>query len=182
MSDDKRKKEAKEGFELDFGMGKFSFGGLFEGIGNLIESVGKISKEGGVISEEGEITGLGDKVKGVYGFTVRTLAGGKPKVETFGNIKKTPKGPVVEEVREPIVDVFDEEDHILVVAELAGIDSTDINLDMNKDILTLSAGTGDRKYHKEIVFPSEVDESTEEMTFKNGILEVKYSKKTEDKR
>ncbi|MDA2930075.1 Hsp20/alpha crystallin family protein [Acidobacteria bacterium AH-259-O06] len=177
MSDEKKKKEEKEGFEIDFGLGKASFGGLFEGLGNLIESIGKIAKEGGVISEEGEITGLGDKVKGVYGVTVRTLAGGEAKVETFGNIKKTPKGPVVEEVREPIVDVFDEEDHILVVAELPGVDASDIKIDVEKDIFTLSVETGDRQYHKEIVLPSEVDQSTEEMTFKNGILEVKYSKR-----
>ena len=175
MSDD-RKKGAKEGVDLDFGMGKISFGGLFEGFGNLIDSVAKIAKEGGVISEEGEITGLGDKVKGVYGFTVRTMAGGEPKVETFGNIKKTAKGPVVEEVREPIVDVFDEEDHILVVAELAGINSDNIEFVVDEDILTLSAETGKRKYYKEIVLPADVDESTGDMTFRNGILEVKYSK------
>lgn len=183
MSDDKKprcgrdKKEEKKGFQFDLGVGKASFGGLFEGLGNLIESVGKIAKEGGVISEEGEITGLGDKVKGVYGFTVRTMAGGEPKVETFGNIKKTAKGPVVEEVREPIVDVFDEENHILIVAELAGIDRENINVEVQEDILILSAETGRRKYHKEIVLPAEVDESSEEKTFRNGILEVKYSKK-----
>ncbi|MDA2926032.1 Hsp20 family protein, partial [Acidobacteria bacterium AH-259-G07] len=91
--------------------------------------------------------------------------------------KKTAKGPVVEEVREPIVDLFDEEDHLLVVAELPGIDSNAIKLEVEKDILTLSAETRERKYHKEIVLPSEVDVSTEEMTFKNGILEVKYSKR-----
>ena len=176
MPDEKRKKEEKEGYEFGFGMGKLSIGGIFEGIGNLIESIGKVSKEGGVISEEGEITGLGDKVKGVYGFTVRTLAGGEPRVETFGNIKKTAEGPVVEEVREPIVDIFDEDDHILIVSELPGINSDDITLELKGDILTLSAETGDRNYHKDIVLPSEVDESTEEMTFKNGILEVKYSK------
>ncbi|MDA2926055.1 Hsp20/alpha crystallin family protein, partial [Acidobacteria bacterium AH-259-G07] len=160
MSDEKKKKEEKEAFGIDLGLGEISFGGLFEGIGNLIESIGRVAKEGGVVSEEGEIAGLGDKIKGVYGFTVRTMAGGEPKVETFGNIKKTAKGPVVEEVREPIVDLFDEEDHILVVAELPGIGSADVNLDVEKDILTLSAETGDRQYHKEIVLPSEVDEST----------------------
>ncbi|MCK4325402.1 Hsp20/alpha crystallin family protein, partial [bacterium] len=103
--DEKEKEEGKKA-GLDFGMG---LGGIFGGIGNLIESVSKIAEEGkGIVSKAGEIKGLGDKVKGVYGFTVRTLAGGESKVEPFGNIKKTPKGPVVEKEREPIVDVFDE--------------------------------------------------------------------------
>jgi hypothetical protein len=58
-------------------------------------------------------------VEGVYGFSVRTGPGGSEvKVEPFGNIKRDEKSgkTVVEEFREPVVDIFEEEDHILVVA------------------------------------------------------------------
>ncbi|MBC8285057.1 MAG: Hsp20/alpha crystallin family protein [Nitrospinae bacterium] len=175
--EEKEEKEKKdEGLDIDFGLENLSLGGLFGGLGKLIDSVGEIAKKGGEISESGDIGGLGDKAKGVYGFTVRTMAGGEPKVETFGNIKKTAKGPVVEEVREPIVDVFDEEDYILVVAELPGVDESEVNTQLEKDILKLSAETKDRKYEKEVILPLAVDQSTEEKTFKNGILEIKYSK------
>ena len=175
-TEEKKDKEAK----LDFGIGKISLGGLggiFNGIGKLMDSVTKMAGEGkSVISEKGEIKGLGDKVKGVYGFTIRTLAPGEAKVEPFGNIKKTPKGPVVEEMREPIVDVFDEKDHILLVAELPGIEESDIKIDIKGDILTLSAERGEKKYSKEILLPSKVDEKSPKASYKNGILEVKLKR------
>ena len=102
--------EGKE-FEVDSGVGKLKFEGLFKGIGNLIDLASKLGEEAQEIKSVGEIKGLPKDAKGVYGFSIRTLAGGKPVVETFGNIKDTPKGPVVEEAREPMVDVFDEQDH-----------------------------------------------------------------------
>ena len=115
-------------------------------------------------------------MKGIYGFTVRTLAGGEPKVEPFGNIKKTPKGPVVEAEREPIVDVFDEKDHILVVAELPGVDEGDIKKEIKGDILNLTAEKGDKKYKKEVLLPSTVEAEPISSTYKNGILEIKLKK------
>ena len=186
MSKEKKKGKPEEEkgkeAEIDFGIGKISLGGLggiFGGIGDLIDSVAKMAEEGkSEISEKGEIKikGLGDKAKGVYGFTVRTLAGGEAKVEPFGNIKKTPKGPVVEEIREPIVDIFDEKDHILVVAELPGIEESDIKIEVKGDILTLSAERGEKKYSKEVLLPSKVDEKSLTSSYKNGILEIKLER------
>jgi len=184
MSEEKKKGKSEEEkgkkAEVDFGIGNISLGGLggiFGGIGKLIDSVAKMAEEGkSEISEKGEIKGLGDKVKGVYGFTIRTLAGGEAKVEPFGNIKKTPKGPVVEEVREPIVDIFDERDHILVVAELPGIEESDIKIDIKGDILTLSAERGEKKYSKEVLLPSKADEKSLISSYKNGILEIKLER------
>jgi len=166
--------------EIDLGLGKLSLGGLgglFEGIGNLVDSVSKMAREsGGIISKTGDIKGLGDKAKGVYGFTIRTLAGGEAKVEPFGNIRRTPKGPVVEELREPIVDVFDEKDQLLVVAELPGVEESDINTEVKGDILTVSAERGEKKYSKEVLLPSKVDEKSFSSTYKNGILEIRMRK------
>ncbi|MEA1964196.1 MAG: archaeal heat shock protein Hsp20 [Candidatus Aerophobetes bacterium] len=170
------KKEGKEGIEFDFGIGKMRFGGLFKGIGDLIDLADKLSKETGEIKKAGEIKGLPKGAKGVYGFSVRTLVGGKPLIETFGNIKKTPKGPVVEEVREPVVDVFDEKEHILIIAELPGISEENIKIDIEGDILKLSAENKDRKYAKEVLLPAKVKKETIESSYKNGILEIKLEK------
>lgn len=170
------KKGEKEGIEFDFGLGKVKFGGLFKGIGDLIDLASKLSEQAGEIKKVGEIKGLPKRAKGVYGFSVRTLVGGKPLIETFGNIKKTPKGPVVEEVREPIVDVFDEKEHILVIAELPGISEENIKIDIEGDILKLSAEDKDKKYAKEVLLPSKVRKETMKSSYKNGILEIKLEK------
>jgi len=173
---EKEKKEEKETIEFDLGIGKLRLGGLFKGIGDLVNLADKVSKEAGEIKKVGEIKGLPKKAKGIYGFSIRTLGGGKPLIETFGNIKETPKGPVVEEVREPIVDVFDEKDHILLIAELPGISEENIKINLEGDILKLSAENKDRKYAKEVLLPSKVKKESMKSSYKNGMLEIKLEK------
>ena len=56
-------------------------------------------------------------VKGVYGFSVKVGLGDKGdqeiKVEPFGNVRRDESSgeTVVQEIREPVVDVFEEKDH-----------------------------------------------------------------------
>jgi len=169
-------KKEEKGFEFDFGVGKMKFGGLFKGIGNLIDLASKLSEETEGITKVGEIKGLPKQAKGVYGFSVRTMVGGKPIIETFGNLKETPKGPVVEEVREPMVDVFDEKDHILVIAELPGVSEDEVKIDVEGDILKLTASNKDRKYAKEVLLPAKVNKEGVKSIYKNGILEVTLPK------
>ena len=83
-------------------------------------------------------------VKAVYGFSVRVGSGGKPHIERFGNIQEggPGKGPIVEEVREPIVDQFDEGEHLLVAGGAAGVEANDIHFEVKEDVLNLSATHG----------------------------------------
>ena len=183
---EKNKKSKKE--EVDFGIGKFGLGGLFKGIANLIDLVAKMEEEGKTeITRRGEIKGLGEKfgrkdIKGVYGFTIRTGLGErgrlKPRIEPFGNIRETKKGPEVVETREPITDVFDEKDQVRVIAELPGADPKDIQTKIEGDILILEAKGDKNKYFKEILLPSLVEEKIQETSFKNGVLELKLKKTT----
>jgi HSP20 family protein len=169
----KNKEKDEDKVDIDFGLGKISFGGLFKGLGNLIDLASKLSEEG--VDKRGEIRGLPKGARGVYGVSIRTMAG-KPVIETFGNIRETTKGPVVEEVREPIVDVFDEEDHILVIAELPGVSEDKIKIEVTGDILNLTASDTDKKYAKEILLPSKVNPQSLKTTYKNGILEITLKK------
>ena len=169
------KEEGRE-FELDFGVGKLKFGGLFRGIGGLIDLASKLGEEAGEVRKTGEIGGLPKNARGVYGFSIRTMAGGRPVVETFGNIKDSPRGPVVEEVREPIVDVFDEEGHVLAIVELPGVEETDISIEVEGDILKLSATGRTARYAREVLLPARVDSQSVKTSYKNGILEVRLPK------
>ena len=181
MANEKGQKEPeKKDVDIDFGIGSMGFGGLFKGIGNIIDLASRLQEQGGEISRAGEIEfgqkGLKD-LKGIYGFTIKTMAGGSPTVESFGNIKETPKGPVVDEMREPIVDVFDEKNEIVVIAELPGINKNDVKIGVKGDVLTISAEGKIRKYNKEVLLPGEVDPTTLRSIYKNGILEIKMAKK-----
>ena len=174
----KDKSEKNEGLDIDFGIGKLSFGGLFKGIENLVDLAAKLKDAGGQINKEGEIdfSNLKEGMKGVFGFSVKTAVGGKPVVESFGNVRKTPNGPTVEEEREPLTDVFDEDQEIRIYAEMPGISEADIKLDLKEDILDISAQTGDRKYHKEVLLPVKVKADTLVSSYNNGILEIEVKK------
>ena len=175
---DEKRPKGDEGLDFDFGIGKISLGGLFNGIEKLVDLAAELKKAGGEIKKEGEIdlSHLKEGMKGVFGFSIKTAVGGKPIVEPFGNIKKTPKGPTVEEEREPISDVFDEKEEIRVYAEMPGVNQEDVKLDLKGDILDISAQTGDRKYHKEILLPAKVKAETITSSYKNGILEISIKK------
>ncbi|MBU4466590.1 Hsp20/alpha crystallin family protein [Patescibacteria group bacterium] len=172
-------KKGKESREGEISLDDIPFvGGLLKGLEKFIDLAERAEEVGGELRKSGQIKGLGGRkdVRGVYGFTVRTGLGQKTRVEPFGNIKKTKEGPKVSETREPIVDVFDEKDHILLIAELPGVDEKSIKIDLKKNILLLEAESKDRKYAKEILLPAKVDFESRKMNFKNGILELKFKK------
>jgi len=177
----KKKTEEKSGLDIDLGAGKLSLGRVFKGISNLIDLAAKLQQEGkSEFSRTGEIKGLGPKgAKAVYGFSIKLggLGGESAQVETFGNIKKDEKGaPIVEEVREPLVDLFDEAGKIIIVAEIPGVEEEKIKIEVKDDILELKAEDSDKKYHKEILLPAKVKKESLRSTYKNGVLEITLSK------
>ena len=159
-------------------------GGFFAGLGTLIEQLGKLAEQaeqaGGELTKTGEFkVGSDKRIKGVYGFSVKSGPGEKGvKVEPFGNIRRDQeRGQVeVQEIREPMVDVFDEPEQVLIVAEVPGIMQEDVRLELEEDILVLAAEKGDKKYRKEVLLPASF--SSDQMSFscRNGILEIKLIK------
>jgi len=173
MADKQKREGKKEEVTIDLG-----FGGLFKGLGNFIDLLGEMIETGEEeVTRSGEfrVKGLGDKGRGVYGFSVRTGIGGIPRVEPFGNIRTTDEGPVVADVREPLVDLFDEGQEIVIVAELPGVGEEEIHVEVQDDILSLET-TGERKYAKEVLLPEAVETATLRKTYRNGILELRLKK------
>jgi HSP20 family protein len=172
---EKRERKTDSGVHIDLG-----FGDLFKGLGSFLDVVSDLVEKAEEIKEmQGEFvagkTASGEPIRGVYGFSIRTATGGMPKVESFGNIRETAKGPVVDETREPLVDVFDENGAVLVVVELPGVAEGEIQVTVEDDILSLKT-TGRRRYAKEILLPSAVDPATLTKTYTNGVLEVRAKK------
>jgi HSP20 family protein len=101
---------------------------------------------------------------------------GKPEIQQFGNIKKSLKGPEIKEEREPLVDIVETNNEIRVVAELPGVEKTDIKLHGTEDSLTISVDTPQSKYYKEVTLPAKVKVKEAKSTYKNGVLEVAIPK------
>jgi len=171
----KKRTEKTSGREPEPGLG-----GFLKGFGDLIEKLGELAETGGELSRTGEIHKTGKGMQGIYGFTVKTglLADDGPRVEPFGNIRTDPESghTVVQEVREPAVDVFDEADHVLVVAEMPGISLKDVEITVEDDLLTIVAERGDKKYRKEVLLPASSATDRTQFTCNNGVVEIKCMK------
>ena len=152
--------------------GAAAIGTMLQRLGGLVSMISELAEKGETLERSGEIKSDEKGVAAVYGFSVR-VGGGKPSIQPFGNVKEGTRGPVVDETREPMVDVFDEGDHALVVAELPGVTASDVQFEAKDDILTLSASRGDRKYHKEVLLPFAVDGGGATPSLQNGVFELR---------
>lgn len=129
-----------------------------------------------------ESTGKGKRFRPhVYGFSITIGPDGRPRIREFGNVQRSLHGPRIREQREPLVDVLDEEQEVVVVAELPGVEKDDIDLQAFKGGLTISVDTPQRKYHTELQLPEEADPKPVKTSYKNGVLEVRFKKKGKEK-
>jgi len=153
--------------------------GLLEGLNAFLERLGELAEKGETLRQSGEIRGRKGDLRGVYGFSIKVGLGEKGlEVERFGNVREDKQTgmPVVTEEREPMVDVLDEENHVLVIAEMPGVGEEDVKLEIHGDVLSVTAERGEKKYRKEVLLPRSF--STEQMAYtcRNGVLEVKLQK------
>ncbi|MBI4199253.1 MAG: Hsp20/alpha crystallin family protein [Chloroflexi bacterium] len=81
------------------------------------------------------------------------------------------------EATEPPVDVFDEPDHIVVVADVPGLTLQDLELGLQGDTLSIASKQGTpRSYRKDIRLAAPVDPSDMQATCRNGVLQVRLPK------
>jgi HSP20 family protein len=163
----------KEGLEVELS-------GLFGTLGNAVNLLGKLT-EAGVkhLQHQDEFTlkGLGDGARGVYGFSIRTGRGGQgaDRIERFGNIHATTEGVVVDDVHEPLVDVFDEGSEIVVTVELPGARENEIKVEQRDALLAIES-QGERRYAKEVLLPGAIDGNSLQKKYNNGVLEIRARK------
>ena len=104
----------------------------------------------------------------------------RPKIEApKTQIPMTSPTETISE-RQPIVDVFEEEDYIKVTAELPGVKESEISLKVQDTTLTISSEASDRTYFKEVELSTPVEKEITESSYHNGILEVKLTKTKKD--
>lgn len=82
---------------------------------------------------------------------------------------------------EPLLDIFQEKDSVIVVAELKGFKRENIKAYAERQRLVLSARAQERKYYKSLNLPKGVIPETMRITYKNGVLEIRLKKALEEK-
>lgn len=163
--------------------GENRFGRILSGLTEIAEKLDELSDDDESLSKKGEFTFPGKEggVKGVYGFTLRTGLGEKSdqiRVEPFGNIRKDKETgqAVVQEIREPLVDVFEDEDATTLIAEMPGVGPKDIQIEVRDDVLTIVARKGEKKYRKEMLLRHGLSRERIGVTCNNGIVTIRCEK------
>ncbi len=116
----------------------------------------------------------------VFGYTLKLGPDGI-SAERFGDMPDPPArraapAPVAAPpARQPIVDVFEEDGAIVVVAELPGADADRIVCRPEGPRLVIEAA-GARRYRKTVDLPAAVRPQPLQQSFRNGILEVRLAR------
>ena len=116
-----------------------------------------------------------------YGYSLTMGPDGKPQVKEYGNVR--PGLLPTSETREPFVDVIvdDKEKVLKVVAEMPGVEKKDIMIEVVGNTINLNAENDNKKYQTKIPIKQKVDEDSVKATYSNGILEVKFKLKEENR-
>lgn len=177
-----KRRAGKGGAEEKAG-GESSFSRIISGLTDIAEKLTEISEKGETVTKKGEFTFPSKEggVKGVYGFSFKTGLGGKEdaiKVEPFGNVRKDKKtgAAVVQEIHEPLVDVFEDADATTLIAEMPGVGKEDIMIEVRDDVLTIFAEKGEKKYRKEILLSHILAKGKPKVTCNNGIVTIRCEK------
>ena len=80
--------------------------------------------------------------------------------------------PLIPESVEPIVDIFDEGNRILVVAEVPGADEHSIRVELEDHTLKLSARGKFRDYRGEVALPGEARPDSLVWILNNGVIHL----------
>ena len=108
----------------------------------------------------------------IFGFSMGVGPDGKPIIREFGNKPgfDFKNGPKIKDEREPLVDIMETNDEVIIVAETPGIEKEEINLRGTEKELEIKAG---EKFYKKLKLPVEVIPGEAKAHYKNGVLEVR---------
>jgi len=109
-----------------------------------------------------------------YGYTMTVGPDGKPVVKEYGNVQ--PSQLLTSDTREPIVDtIVDEKEKVVkLIAEMPGVEKTDVKIVVEDKTVDLSAEHDEKKYHVKVPLKHKVDENSAKASYKNGILQLVF--------
>ncbi len=116
-----------------------------------------------------------------YGYTITVGPDGKPVIKEYGNVK--PGLLPTFDTREPLVDtIVDEKEKIVkLIAEMPGVEKSDVKIVVENKIVDLSAEHDNKKYHVKVPVQHKVDENSAKASYKNGVLQIVFKLVEEEK-
>lgn len=113
-----------------------------------------------------------------YGLGFAFGPNGRPIVREFGNVRRGMGRIEVVDEMDPLTDIVEEDGKIKVIVDMPGVEKDDIRIRVSEDgrSLTIEARGKERKYHKEIRLPAQVNSNNAKATYKNGVLSIELEK------
>lgn len=139
-----------------------------EALGDLLGGLGRMLQGLQEAVEKAAATPEGER-KFVVGYQVKVGPLGAA-AEPFGHVAPAPDAAPA--ARQPIVDVFEEADAILVVAELPGAAEEQVTARVEDGALLIESPPP-HAYRKRVALPAAVDAARLSLACRNGILEVR---------
>jgi HSP20 family molecular chaperone IbpA len=168
--------------------GGFGFEGLLRGIGDLLHQAANISsdlKRNGAEGQKPQVesrmsvrTVDGDEV-GADFFGLRDLvANARSRRDADGaadEVAGEAPPPAPSERREAFIDILPEGKLVLAIVELPGAAPDSLKVTVEHDMLSVTAAGPGVEYAAEALLPGPVVEATLEQSFRNGVLELRWS-------
>ena len=124
----------------------------------------------------------------IHGFSISKRPGEEPEIHEFGNmpLDALPEMTGGQQISigevKPLVDIFETEDSVHVVAELPGVEKEDIYLDTTESLVELKASHGEYNYYETLELPVKIDPDSAKATYKNGVLEVIFRRQEPERK
>lgn len=132
---------------------------------------------------EALLENMGESVPFIYGFSIIRCP---EEDHEYREFEKAPEyfedeeNLFLSEIRDPLIDIFESEDLVYVLAELPEIKKEDLLLNATAQNLDLRV-IGASEYSQVIEFPVRVDPNSAKASYKNGVLEVIFRRCNEEK-
>ena len=181
--DSNKKKEAAADLAGMLGMG-----GILDGVTNILGKLSDLAEKGQQLQAAQGEKPLGKQMTGSYGFSVKFAGAGKGSgagtgddlnvepLQTASRSTSARTSNTATRLREPHVEVFDEGDHVLVVAEMPGVTSEDVQLEFVDKNLSICGQSKAAEFKKTIELPSSFGPEHVAISANNGVVEIRLRK------
>jgi len=155
---------------------------LINGLSGLLGSLGELAEKGEQLEQLKKLqTEDGREMTVHSNVRVRTL-----EDASSGNGRATPRpepipraervqATAVNEVREPQVDIFEEDDGVVVIAEMPGIAAGAATFDLSGDVLTIEAASDQKRYRGETLLPRAFEADAMSISANAGVFEIRFA-------
>ena len=185
MAENESNKDPKENVaDLSAMLG---MGGFLDGVSNLISKFGDLAERGETLRKSmGDTESAAKPIRTSGGFTVRFggLKGDDGESASVRPMNTRPAAkseskseakPVVPKERTANVELFEEEDHLLLLAEMPGVASTDVSLNFEDKTLFLQGTSPTAQFKAQIDLPKVFTSEQVAINANNGVVEIRLA-------